>query len=203
MQHSRKQVKYSVALPYRQLKSERPQNPCPDPWWIPGECQGIAHASHECDAHHCQHWWEATRSVANMAFVSSQRVDDMRAAAGEERIGSRSTWDQCQEFFDKFEYTGARQPIAAAEQLRYVAVLPGPSWCSGLTKRLSVSAVKYLKKCGIPIKEVSIHDHPRSDRLPFAVMTSMSVSSSDTAVPISQGKVPKNKKGRRLLSMLL
>ena len=46
MQHSRKQVKYSVALPYRQLKSERPQNPCPDPWWIPGECQGTAHASH-------------------------------------------------------------------------------------------------------------------------------------------------------------
>ena len=130
-------------------------------------------------------------------------VDDMRASAGEERIGSRSTWDQCQEFFDKFEYTGARRPMAAAEQLACVAVLPGPSWCSGLTKRLSVSAVKYLKKCGIPIKEVSIHDRPRSDRLSFAVMTSMSVSSSDTAVPISQGKVPKNKKGRRLLSMLL
>ena len=31
---------------YRQLKSERPQNPCPDPWWIPGECQGTSHASH-------------------------------------------------------------------------------------------------------------------------------------------------------------
>jgi hypothetical protein len=83
----------------------------------------------------------------------------MRMAAGEERIGSRSTWDQCQEFFDKFEYTGAQQPMATAEQLRCLAVLPRPSCCSGLTKHLPDSAVKYLKKCGIPIKEVSVHDH--------------------------------------------
>jgi hypothetical protein len=130
-------------------------------------------------------------------------VDDMRTAAGEERIGSRSTWDQCQEFFDKFEYTGAQQLMAAAEQLRCIAVLPGPSWCSGLTKRLADSAVKYLKKCGIPIKEVSIHEYPRSDRLFIVSRYLLSVSKSDSAVPIAQGKVPKNKKGRRLLSMLL
>jgi hypothetical protein len=50
-------------LTVTQLKHERPQNPCPDPWWIPEQCQG------------------------------------------EERIKSRTVWDDCQGFFDEFEYT--------------------------------------------------------------------------------------------------
>mmetsp|Transcript_5694 Transcript_5694/g.16248 ORF Transcript_5694/g.16248 Transcript_5694/m.16248 type:complete len:192 (+) Transcript_5694:246-821(+) len=49
-------------LTLTQLKRERPQNACPDPWWIPEKCQG------------------------------------------EERIKSRTVWDECQAFFDKFEY---------------------------------------------------------------------------------------------------
>ncbi len=28
------------AVHRRQLKRERPQNSCPDPWWIPEQCQG-------------------------------------------------------------------------------------------------------------------------------------------------------------------
>lgn len=52
-------------------------------------------------------------------IVHPSAADDLCCTSGEERIKSRSTWDECQAFFEKFEYT-----------------------------------VKYLKKCGIPIKEV-------------------------------------------------
>ena len=66
-------------------------------------------------------------------------------------------------------------------QLERLPVLSGLSQCSGLIVRLCAAAVKYLKKCGIPIKEVSIHVHSHGDRLVLLVVTSW-VSQSPTVL---------------------
>lgn len=58
-----RELETSKPMTLTELKLNRPDNPCPDAWWIPNKCKGM------------------------------------------KRIRSPSVQRECQEFFDKYEYT--------------------------------------------------------------------------------------------------
>lgn len=194
----------------RQLKSERPTNPCPDPWWIPEECQGAFLFFITLFALHSALLHNALQQCNTYEYGSAHAVaaaaKRAAVATGEERVKSRSTWDECQEFFEKVG------PVWRSACMALLSVLSDWSQLIDSVEHI----VSFWFCCAVrvhsEVPETLQYPHQAGtvhilvmtlQLLPCRTGIFLVFRRAETVGTCLQGKIPKNKKGRRLLMDLM